>query len=296
MNILITGAGGQLGQDCCKRLSAIHRLTACSSTDLDITEPSQIQDAFTTNKPEVVINCAAYTAVDRCEEDRERCRQVNNIGPANLARQCAKTGCRLIHISTDYVFDGNKHIPEPYREDDPTAPLSVYGTSKLAGELAIREELENHLIIRTAWLYGLGSANFLKTILRLAIGNPGRTLKVVNDQFGSLTWTGRLAEQIACLLESELTGIVHATAEGFSSWHEGAIHFLRAMDVHTDIIPCSTAEYPTPAHRPANSILENARLKLEGLNKMVPWQQDVETFARVNREELLREAQAQCTT
>lgn len=292
MKILITGGNGQLGRDCFNQLAASHLLTTCGSSDLDITDPQQVQAVFAKKSPEVVLNCAAYTQVDRCEEELERCRLVNTLGPAVLARQCAETGSRLIHISTDYVFDGNKPIPEMYREDDPTAPLSAYGSSKRDGEQAIAREMDNYLIIRTAWLYGMGGPNFLKTILRLALNAPDRPLKVVNDQFGSLTWTRRLAEQIDYLLASGLTGIFHATAEGFSSWYEGAVYFLGAMEVEATLIPCSSNEYPTPAHRPVNSILENSRLKAAGLNKMVSWQEDVASFARQYRTELLHAAGA----
>jgi len=293
MNILLTGGGGQLGRACTGRLSRSHQVIACTSAELDITDPARAQAVFAEHAPDVLVNCGAYTAVDRCEQEQERCWAVNSTGPAVLARQCAQNGCRLIHISTDYVFDGKKKIPAPYAEDDPTCPLSVYGRSKLAGEQTIADELKNHLIIRTAWLYGAGGPNFLKTILRLAINNPGQSIKVVSDQTGSLTWSNRLAEQIELLLDNTLTGIVHATAEGFSSWYEGALFFLQAMGVQADIIPCGTSEYPTPAHRPANSILENRRLKEAGLNRMVSWQQDVETFALENRKALLNEARAQ---
>jgi len=293
MKILITGGGGQLGRDCAELLSSNHQLRTCNSGELDITDSAQIQTVFTQETPEIVINCAAYTAVDACEEDQQRCCAVNATGPALLARQCARTPCRLIHISTDYVFDGNKKIPTPYPEDAPTNPLSMYGKSKLTGEQAITDELENHLIIRTAWLYGMGSGNFLKTMLRLSIADPSRVLKVVNDQFGSLTWTKRLARQIEILLESELTGIIHATADGYSSWYEGALFFLNAMGIQANISPCTTSEYPTPAHRPANSILANTRLTEAGLNVMRPWQEDVEIFAREKREELLHEVELQ---
>ena len=292
MNILITGGGGQLGLDCASRLASSHRVTACASSELDITDAAQVQTRFAQLEPEVVINCAAYTAVDQCEQDRERCFAVNSTGPKILGEQCRKSGSRLIHISTDYVFDGNKTVPEPYLEDDPTNPLSIYGKSKLAGEQAIAESLEDYLIIRTAWLYGMGSGNFLKTILRLALADPGRTLRIVNDQFGSLTWTARLAEQVEILLDSNLTGVAHATAEGFSSWHEGAVFFLQAMGVEANLVPCASEEYPTPAHRPANSILKNARLMRAGLNTMVPWQQDVQAFANQNRKSLIQEALA----
>ena len=151
---------------------------------------------------------------------------------------------------------------------------------------------DNYLIIRTAWLYGIGNKNFLKTMLRLAVADPKRTIKVVNDQHGSLTWSWRLALQIERLLASDLTGIVHATAEGHSTWYEGARFFLDAMAVPYRMDPCTTAEYPTPAHRPANSILENSRLKAAGLNVMTDWRDDVCRFAEQYRDELLREAGA----
>ncbi len=292
MKILITGAGGQLGRDCVARLESVHRVVACTSGELDITDREQVDAVFRRNRPEVVINCAAYTAVDRCEEENNRCFEVNGIGPGILAAQCRAGKARLIHISTDYVFDGNRPVPTPYCEDDPVNPLSAYGRSKLAGEMAITESMTDYCILRTAWLYGMGGGNFLKTILRLALSRPDRPLKIVNDQFGSLTWTARLAEQIEVLIDNRKTGIMHATAEGFSSWFEGAVFFLQAMGVEADLGPCTTKEYPTPAHRPANSILENKRLKNAGLNRMVPWQQDVQAFASQNRQALLDEVQA----
>jgi len=147
--------------------------------------------------------------------------------------------------------------------------------------------MEDYLILRTAWLYGIGSGNFLKTMLRLATADPKRTIKVVNDQHGSLTWTAALARQIEQTLDSGLTGIAHATAEGNSTWHEAAKYFLEAMRVEHSLAPCATAEYPTPARRPANSILENSRLKEHGLNVMRDWREDLDEFVTLHREELL---------
>ncbi len=290
MKILLTGAGGQLGRDCVARLTGTHQVTVCTSAELDITDGVRVDEIFRQTKPEVVINCAAYTAVDRCEEDNKRCFDVNAVGSGILATQCGAANARLIHISTDYVFDGNRTAPKPYCEDDTTNPLSVYGRSKLAGELSISAAMDNYCILRTAWLYGMGGANFLKTILRLALSRPKRALKIVDDQFGSLTWTARLATQVEALVDSRETGIMHATAEGFSSWFDGAVFFLRAMDIDADLTPCASSEYPTPAHRPANSILENKRLKEAGLNKMVSWRQDVQIFVDQNRQHLLDEA------
>ena len=290
MNILITGAGGQLGQDCTQLLGSRHTVTCCDVPRIDITNAGQVAAIFAACKPDAVINCAAYTAVDACETDQERCMAVNAAGPELLARQCQAHGSRMLQISTDYVFDGMRSAPGCYTEIDPPNPLSMYGRSKLAGDLAVQAATDNHLIIRTAWLYGIGNKNFLKTMLRLAIADPNRTLKVVNDQHGSLTWSWRLALQIERLLDSDLTGIVHATAEGHSTWYEGARSFLDAMGVPYAMVPCTTAEYPTPAHRPANSILENSRLKAAGFNLMADWRDDVRRFAEQHREELLQEA------
>jgi dTDP-4-dehydrorhamnose reductase len=285
MKLLITGAGGQLGQDCVRLLLDRHEICALTSRQLNITNAEAVQAAVECVRPDVLINCAAYTAVDACESEVDCCMAVNADGPANLADTCGKVGCRLIHISTDYVFDGCKPVPEAYREEDLTGPVSAYGRSKLAGEEAIAARIENYLILRTAWLYGIGGKNFLKTMLRLALAN--RPINVVNDQFGSLTWTMTLARQIEQILDSGLTGIAHATAEGYCTWFEGAKYFLEAMQVEFSISPCHTADYPTPAKRPANSILENRRLKEQGLNVMRDWRADVDEFVRLHHEELL---------
>ncbi len=292
MKLLITGAGGQLGKDCIQVMQPGHTVHAYSSTQLNITQPRQVQDTIKSLQPDVVINCAAYTAVDDCEQEQDSCRAVNEHGPGNLAAACSGIGCRLLHISTDYVFDGNKKIPEAYDEQDGTAPLSIYGSSKLAGEQNIARNMDNYLILRTAWLYGMDGKNFLKTMLRLAVSDPQRTVRVVNDQYGALTWTQTLARQIHKVIQPDLTGIAHATASGYCTWFEGAKYFLQAMNVDFSLEPCTTQDYPTPAHRPANSILANHRLQAHDLDVMQSWQQDIDDFVAANRDELLREAEA----
>ncbi len=292
MNILITGAGGQLGRDCVDLLAARHTVYGCNSSQLNIADPEQVHELLHTMRPDVVINCAAYTAVDTCETDTKACELVNTTGPAHLAENCKQVGSRLIHVSTDYVFDGNKPVPQPYTENDPTSPLSAYGRTKLAGEEHIAAYLDNYLIVRTAWLYGMGGKNFLKTMLKLAVADPQRTITVVDDQYGSLTWTKTLARQIEPLLASELAGIVHATAEQYCTWFAGAKFFLEAMDIPFSLAPCTSEQYPTPAHRPTNSILANNRLKNEGKHVMQDWQQDIIDFVATYRPELLTEAKA----
>ncbi len=278
MKILITGANGQLGQDCQQILAPNHTLLLCDIGTLDISDATAVQAMFTAEKPQVIINCAAFTAVDRCETEREAAWRANAIGPENLAKEAATIGARLIHISTDYVFDGNKPVPEAYMEDDATNPLSEYGRSKLAGEEAIFKYLDNTAILRTAWLYSAGGGNFLKTMLKLAAANPQRELKVVNDQYGSLTWSYPLAQQIEQLLTPEINGIIHTTSEGYSTWYEAACYFLEKMNQPYTIRPCTTTEYPTPAHRPANSILENRVLKERGCNFFTNWQEHLDQF------------------
>lgn len=292
MRIVIVGANGQLGRDSLEVLGKEHTVWASDAAEVDITDQSQVQALFQRHQPEVVINCAAFTAVDACESNVEACMAVNARGPELLALSCREHGSRLIQVSTDYVFDGSRPVPQPYLEGDSASPASMYGKSKLAGEEAVQAVLDNHLIIRTAWLYGIGNKNFLKTMLRLALSGPNRTIKVVNDQHGSLTWSWRLALQIERLLSTDLTGILHATDEGHSTWYEGARYFLDCMQVPYSMVPCTTAEYPTPAKRPANSILENSRLKDAGCNLMIDWKEDVRLFAERYRDELLAEARA----
>ncbi len=290
MKILVTGGKGQLGSDVTELLDRDHDVCSCSSKELDIGNREMVERVFSRQQPDLVINCAAYTAVDNCETEKELAWNVNAQGPANLAQAMEARGGRVIHISTDYVFDGNKSVSESYLENDPVAPLSEYGRSKLAGEEAITAGSSNHLILRTAWLYGWQGGNFLKTMLRLAMADPTRELKVVNDQHGSLTWTATLARQIQAVLSSEMQGIVHATAEGSSTWYEGACYFLDAMGVPYNLTPCTTVEYPTPAHRPANSILENSCLQQAGLSVFHSWQEDIEAYVRLYKKDLLAEA------
>ena len=292
MKILIIGARGQLGSDCCNILSADNQTLGCDIPQIDIGDPASVDRYIDDTRPEVIINCAAYTAVDTCETEVELAWKVNAEGPKNLAIAARRTDSRLIHISTDYVFDGTKPAPQSYSEDDPTNPLSQYGRSKLAGEEYIAALGGNAIILRTAWLYSAYGKNFLKTMLRLALADSKRPLKVVDDQYGSLTWSYTLALQIRKLLHSDMTGIIHATSDGHSTWYGAARYFLEAMQVPHNLAPCATAEYPTAAHRPANSILANTRLDKAGISTFGSWQRDVDTFVSQFRENLIEEAKA----
>lgn len=295
MKIVIIGAKGQLGTDCCNILAQENETVGCDIPGIDIGNAESVNSYIADRRPEAIINCAAYTAVDACEKDVELCWRVNADGPKYLAQAAEKFACRLIHISTDYVFDGRRKVPGSYTEEDAANPLSQYGKSKLAGEHAVTAATANHVILRTAWLYSAYGKNFLKTMLRLTLMAPHQERKVVDDQFGSLTWSYTLAQQIQKLLHSEMTGIIHATSEAYSSWYGAACYFLDAMKVPHRLRPCTTAEYPTPAHRPANSILANTRLEQAGISSFVSWQEDIDTFVDMYREQLLTEAKAAIT-
>jgi len=289
VKIIIIGADGQLGLDCTSILAGEHNLILPTIAELDLCEESSLRGFISAHRPEVVINCAAYTAVDHCEKELEICRRVNADGPGFLAKACGETGSRLIHISTDYVFDGRKPIPHPYLEEDPVHPLSHYGRTKLDGERAVAAYGDDYAILRTAWLYSAGGPNFLKTMLRISLADPAATRRVVDDQYGSPTWSHTLARQISLLLTSEIQGVVHTTSEGYATWYETACSFLEKMEIEHNLAPCKTADYPTPAHRPANSILDNGVLNQHGLSLFVDWRDDLDTFVKRHGRQLLAE-------
>ena len=278
MNILITGSKGQLGNDCERVFSASHALTCLDIDELDIGDSGSVNQTADRIRPEVIINCAAFTQVDACETQPETAWRVNATGPENLARWARTNGALLVHISTDYVFDGKKTPPETYVETDAPAPLSGYGKTKLAGEQAVTAAGGDFIILRTAWLYGFHGHNFLRTILKKNLAEPERRLTIVDDQYGSPTWSYRLALQIRHLLEHNARGVFHASAEGYCSWYGLARYFLAKLGVPQLIAPCMTDEYRLPATRPQCAILENRRLSDAHLNIMESWQRDIDLF------------------
>lgn len=240
----------------------------------------------------VVINTAAATKVDALEEKASLATGLNIEFPLTLAEYCVDQKNFLIHISTDYVFDGFKKVPLKYVESDSPNPLSVYGKSKLAGERAVEEVMaDNYAIFRTSWLYSAvqGRPNFVKTMLRLALADSQKKISVVNDQYGTPTSTAYLASQIIDAIDNPIEGLFHASSEGYCTWYEFAVMFLEMMAVPHNIVPCTTAEYPTKAPRPKNSVLENARLKELGRNLAIDWRDDLEKFVALNKDKLIAE-------
>lgn len=288
--ILITGSRGQLGTACQTSLKH-HRLHSLDLPEIDIASPPSVQAACDAFKPDCLINCAAYTAVDQAETDQTACARVNTEGPRVLAKACAERNIYFIHISTDYVFNGNRPVPQPWTETDTPDPQTVYGHTKHAGECAIADTACRYAILRTAWLYGANGKNFPKTMLRLALADPARTIRVVNDQHGCPTSAADLAQQIKTLIDApeHRTGCFHAVARNHTTWFDFAETFLRLMKVPHLLEPCTTAEYLTPAKRPANSILENRALGALGLCVMNTWEDALTQFVAQNHDALLNE-------
>lgn len=289
MKIMITGAHGQLGTDCNHVLRGIYEVTAVDRSGLDITNLFDVDMWVKQYSPSVIINCAAYTNVDQSETEKAFAWKVNVSGAENLALSVEKYGGRLIHISTDYVFDGRKSVPQGYVETDIPNPISYYGVTKLEGEKAIKRITDRYMVIRTSWMYGINGHNFLKTILKIALKKSDDEIRVVNDQFGSPTWSYRLARQIKKLVDTDDRGIFHASAEGCCTWYELADYFLNKMGIPHRVVPCTSLEYPTPAARPRNSVLENRNLKEKNMNIMANWRTDIDEFISNFREYLLKE-------
>ena len=260
MQLLVTGAGGQLGQDVVAAF-ARHEVTALTHAQLDVTDRDQVLGAITTLRPQAIVHCAAWTAVDACEADPDRAFASNALAVRHVAEGARRVGAHVCHISTDYVFDGSKATP--YHEWDIPAPRTVYGASKLAGE----HELDtDSTIVRTSWVCGLGGANMVKTIMRIAAQQP--TLAFVDDQIGHPSFTADLATTIRRLVIDRRPGVFHVTNQGAVSWYEFARAVMAAAGHDPDrVSPIATSDLapPRPALRPANSVLDNAALRLSGV-------------------------------
>lgn len=252
---LVTGANGMLGQDLCPILEANgYQVVRTDVAEMDITKLDEVEKVISTEKPDVVIHCAAYTNVDKAEEDIEIARLINKTGSENIAKACAKNDCVMVCISTDYVFDGEVRN-EPYKPTDKTAPLNNYGLTKWEGEEAVRNNCSKHYITRTSWLYGIHGRNFVETMISLA-DKP--ELKVVDDQIGCPTWTVELSNGILKLLEEKKSyGTYHICGSGVTSWYGFAKEAFELSGLKVNLKPCTTDEFPRPAKRPAYSVMDN---------------------------------------
>ena len=274
MKILITGSNGMLGHDLTEVLKDNHELVLTTSKTLDITDKDNVFDVISENKPDIVINSAAYTDVDGCESNPDLAYDVNGEGVKNLALACREVDCPLVHISTDYVFNGEN--TRPWVEDDETGPISVYGKSKLKGETYIQEILDSYFILRTAWLYGINGRNFPKTMLELAQNHSEIT--VVYDEVGTPTYTPDLARAISELIETDYYGIYHLTNSGNCSWCEFARYIFEVAGADVNVVPVTASEFARPAPRPHYSVLENGNWIKNGFEPLRDYKEAVKEY------------------
>lgn len=278
MRILVTGVDGQLGHDVVNQLkSRGHHPVGVDIGEMDITDCESVADVFSNVTPDAVIHCAAWTAVDSAEDNEDKVRLVNAYGTENIAKQCKKLGCKLMYLSTDYVFDGQGNTPwlpdcKNYK------PLNVYGQTKLEGELAVSGLVDKFFIVRIAWVFGKNGNNFIKTMLRLS--ETHNTLRVVNDQIGTPTYTFDLARLLVDMVETEKYGYYHATNEGgYISWAEFAEAIFKTANKNVKVIPVSTKEYGlSKAVRPFNSRLDKSKLIENGFKPLPAWQDALKRY------------------
>lgn len=270
MKVLVTGAKGQLGFDVMNELrrQGIEGV-GVDVQEMDITDEKACQAVITEAGPDAVIHCAAYTAVDAAEDNKELCRRINAEGTRNIARVCKELDIGMMYISTDYVFNGEGE--RPWQPDDEREPLNTYGQMKYEGELAIEELLEKYFIVRIAWVFGINGNNFIKTMLRL--GKENKEVKVVDDQIGSPTYTYDLAKLLVDMIQTEQYGRYHATNEGLCSWYEFAKEiFKQAGMPEVEVSPVSSSQFPSKAKRPKNSRISKDKLEEKGFKRLPPWQ------------------------
>lgn len=269
MKVFVTGVKGQLGYDVVNELEKRGlEAVGVDIQEMDITDAESVNKVIGEAAPDAVIHCAAYTAVDAAEDNEEICRKVNADGTQNIANMCKKLDIPMIYISTDYVFDGQGE--RPWMPDDERAPLNVYGQTKYEGELAIQNTLEKYFIVRIAWVFGINGKNFIKTMLNL--GRTRDHLTVVNDQYGSPTYTYDLARLLVDMIQTDKYGIYHATNEGICTWYEFACEIFRQAGIAVNVTPVTADQYPAKAKRPSNSRMSKDKLEENGFERLPAWQ------------------------
>lgn len=276
--VMVTGVRGQLGHDVVADLK--RRKIDCQGVDIqdfDLTDAQAVSAAVQAYRPSAIVHCAAWTAVDKAEDEAAVCRRINVDGTANLALACREVGAELMYISTDYVFPGDGE--KPWEVDDPVGPRSVYGLTKWQGEETVRQLLERWFIVRTAWVFGVNGNNFVKTMLRL--GTERESIRVVDDQFGSPTYTADLAPLLCDILNSSRYGTYHATNEGFCSWFDFATAIILEADLDCRVNRIPSSAYPTRAVRPLNSRLSKSSLDEGGFRRLPAWRDALQRYLRV---------------
>lgn len=275
MKVLVTGVKGQLGYDVVKRLNELNiEAKGVDIEDFDLTDENAVMNGIESYLPDAIIHCAAYTAVDKAEDDKELCHTVNVIGTRNVALAAKKLDAKMIYISTDYVFEGvGENFYEP---NDKKAPQSVYGETKSLGEDEVTNLLEKYFIVRISWVFGINGNNFVKTMLRL--GNEREELNVVSDQTGSPTYTRDLAVLLCDMVQTEKYGIYHATNEGICSWAEFAEEIMKLGNRNTKINYITSDQYPAKAKRPFNSRMSKDKLEENGFNRLPSWQDALKRY------------------
>jgi dTDP-4-dehydrorhamnose reductase len=288
----VTGAAGQLGGDLVRHFQSGYDVIGVDIADFDITDKQAVMTHLQKEAPDIVLHAAAYTDVDGCESNAAEAMRINSDGTAHIAEACRALNAKLVYYSTDYVFSGKK--TEPYIETDPTEPNTVYGQSKLAGEKAVFEFAPNCAALRIAWVYGINGNNFVKMMINLGArqlrernsGQTGAPLTIVDDQIGNPTWTEEIARQTEIVIQNNLSGVFHGSAEGQTTWRKFAESIFERLSMDVNVIPCATSEFPRPAPRPANSAMENKALKALGLNRMADWDEALSRFLEKYGEQL----------
>ncbi|MDE3022537.1 MAG: dTDP-4-dehydrorhamnose reductase [Pseudomonadota bacterium] len=291
MNILLFGKNGQLGRELQRVLPSVGEMIALGRSDLELFDLASLRARIRSVKPDIIVNAAAYTWVDRAESEPERAMEINAVAPGVMAQEAKRIGALLVHYSTDYVFDGKKSTP--YLEEDEPSPINVYGQSKLKGEKAVQESGASCYIFRSSWIYGIHGQNFLLTLIRLAMEKP--EIRVVSDQIGAPTWARTIAHATQKILQSgkmnpENSGIYHLSAGGQASWYRFAQHIVSILTMRLDcplarVVPIPASQYPSAAVRPANSLLSSDKLERVFGIRQPHWEADLETCMQLWFEE-----------